>query len=171
MEGWLARAEGWLARAGDLASQIFQNDGNSSQIFKKSFFIFYFLENLEKIHPIPPRASSGRLRPAQASSGQLGPAQASSGQLRPAWPGSFCSKNPRPSQDLKLLRNPSPAENQFKNDFPILSNRCHIWQVSNSLISTIYGFLAVRSFRALGYEYWRPHTGNHQHLAQLVAHS
>ena len=100
MEGWLARAEGWLARAGDLASHIFQNDRNPSQNLQKSFFYFLFRGNLEEIHPVPPRASSGR----------LGPAQASSAQLRPARPSSFCSKNPRPSEDLKFLRNPCPEK-------------------------------------------------------------
>ena len=72
------------------------------KIFKKTFFIFIFRENLEKSTRSllgPAQASSGRLRPARASSGQLGPAQASSGRLGPTRASSFLSKNPRPLEN------------------------------------------------------------------------
>ena len=122
---WFWRA-GWLGlRAGWLGPGIWQAKSSKMmeilpKIFKKAFLIFIFFKISRK---------STRFL--------LGPAPAGSGQLRPARPSSFCSKNPRPSKDLTFLRHPRPAENRLKNDFPILSNRCHIWRVSNSLISNI----------------------------------
>jgi len=80
-----------------LANGIFQNDGNPFQNLQKSFLFFIFRGNLEKIHPIAPRAGSGRLGPAQAGSAQLGPAQAGSAQLV------FFFENPVPSEDLKKM--------------------------------------------------------------------
>ena len=85
--------EAWLARARDLASKIFQNDGKSFQNLRKYLFIFIFLENLEKIQPVAPRAGSG----------QLGPAPAGSAQLRLARSSSFFSENPLPPEGLKKM--------------------------------------------------------------------
>jgi len=84
---------------------------NLPKIFKKTFLFLFFVE-------ISRKSTRFLLGPAPAGSGQLRPAQAGSGQLRPARPSSFCSNNPRPSKDLKFLRNPWPAENPLKKRFP-----------------------------------------------------